>query len=126
MPTLQDELDDLKDDLEDSKDLTGEEEGPLDPPTRSAVKQKLERAETRIDLIFDPNEEPSLDPTGAGSIDSSVNPTTLPEHAQTTHSLAVDGHTESTGSSPDHEVIGTKLKTIKHLLPDYRRLAGIS
>ena len=126
MSILDDELEDLEEDLEDSKDATGSSAGPLSEPEQSQVAGKLSNSESIISRILDPNRSPSLDPTDAGSVDTSVSPTTLPEHAQECHTLAKKAHSESQNQNPDHELIGTNIKTIKHLIPEYRNLAGIT
>ena len=111
---------------EDSKDATGENAGPLPEPQRSQVADKLTHAEGIIDGILDPNKNPSLNPTDAGSVDRSVNPSTLPQNAQTCFDLAQQAHAEAGQAAGDHQVIGTNIKTIKSLLPKYRQLAGIT
>lgn len=126
MSLLDDELNDLEEDLQDSKDITDSSPGPPPEPQKSQLADKLTHAEGIIDRILDPNQNPSLNPPDAGSVDPSVNPSTLPQYAQTCHKLAQQAHAEAKQSNPDHEVIGTKIKTTKKLLPDYRRLAGIT
>ncbi len=126
MSLLEDELHDLEEDLEDSKDATGESAGPLPEPQKSRVANKLTHSEGIIDRILDPNQSPSLNPPDAGSVDPSVNPSTLPEHAQTCFDLARQAHAEAGQAGADHKVIGTKIKTISSLLPEYRQLAGIT
>jgi len=126
MSSLEDELEDLKDDLEDSDDVTGSDPGPLSQQAREAVSAHLDRAETRIARIQDPGTSPSLNPPDAGTIDASVTPQTLPEYADVCVALAGAAHVESTKAEPDDDLIGTKLKTIRSLLPGYRHLAGIN
>ena len=85
----------------------------------------LDSAEADIDQILDGNQYPSLTPVDAGDVDPSVLPATLSEHASTCVELAQQAFDEMLIGPKDHEVVGTKLKTIKALLPDYRALAGI-
>ncbi len=126
MSLLEDELHDLEEDLEDSNDAIGESAGPLPEPKKSRVADKLTHAEGIIDRILDPNQSPSLNPPDAGSADPSVHPSTLPQYAQTCHKLAQQAHVEAGQATADHKVIGTKIKTVKSLLPKYRQLAGIA
>ncbi len=86
----------------------------------------LDSAEADIDKIFDGYQYPSLTPVDAGDDDPAVSPATLSQHASTCVALAQQAFYEMhLVPAPDHEVVGTKLKTIKALLPDYRALAGI-
>ncbi len=89
----------------------------------------LDSAEADIDQVLDGNQYPSLTPVDAGDVDPTVFPLTLSEHASTSVELAQQAFDElligPTPAPADHEVIGTKLKTIKALLPEYRALAGI-
>lgn len=85
----------------------------------------LDFAEADIDQIFDGNQYPSLTPVGSGDVDPIVFPLTLSEHASTCIELAQQAFDEISIGPKDHEVVGTKLKTIKALLPVYRVLAGI-
>ncbi len=84
----------------------------------------LDSAEADIDQILDGNLYPSLTPVVAGDVDPAVSPATLSQHASSCVNLAQQAFDEMIGPA-DHEVVGTKLKTIKALLPDYRTLAGI-
>ena len=85
----------------------------------------LDSAEADIDQIFDGYQYPSLTPVDAGDIDPTVFPLTLSEHASTCVELAQQAFDEMLIGPKEHEVVGTKLKTIKALLPEYRALAGI-
>lgn len=85
----------------------------------------LDLAEADIDQILDGNQYPSLTPADAGDVDPTVLPLTLLEHARTCVELAKQASDELLIPVANHEVIGTKLETIKALLPDYRALAGI-
>ncbi|MCH8315395.1 MAG: hypothetical protein IIA64_05430 [Planctomycetes bacterium] len=84
----------------------------------------LDSAEADIDQILDGNQYPSLTPVDAGHVILAESPTTLSEHASRCVALAQQAFDEMIGPA-DHEVVGTKLKTIKALLPEYRTLAGI-
>ena len=85
----------------------------------------LDLAEADIDQILDGYQYPSLTPVDAGDVDPTVFPVTLSEHASTCVELAQQAFDELLIGTADHEVVGTKLKTIKALLPEYRALAGI-
>ena len=85
----------------------------------------LDSAEADIDQILDGNQYPSLTPVDAGDIDPAVLPLTLSEHASTCVVLAQQAFDELIGTAAPDQVVGTKLKTIKALLPEYRALAGI-
>ena len=126
MGILEDELHDLEKDLEDSNDAIRESEDPPSEPEKSRVADKLTDGEGIIDRILDPNQSPSLNPPDAGSVDPSVIPSTLPQYAQTCFDLAQHAQAEAGQATANHKVIGTKIKTTKKLLPDYRRLAGIT
>lgn len=85
----------------------------------------LDSAEADIDQILDGNQYPSLTPVDAGDVILAVTPMTLSELASRCVELAQEAFDELLIGPADHEVVGTKLKTIKALLPDYRALAGI-
>ncbi len=95
------------------------------PPNPDLLAVYLDSAEADIDQILDGNQYPSLTPVDAGDLDPTVFPLTLSEHASTCVELAQQAFDEMLIGPKDHEVVGTKLKTIKALLPDYRALAGI-
>ena len=126
MPTLEDLIDEVEEWLKDAEKETGEAQGPLSDPQKSQVASDLARAETKIDQIIDPLQSPSLDPPDAGSVDTSEDPSTLPEFADTCYALSTAAKVAVLGPTPDYEVIGTKIKTIKELVPEYRNLAGIT
>ncbi len=86
----------------------------------------LDSAEAEIDQLFDGYQYPSLTPVDAGDVDPTVLPLTLLEHASTCVELAQQAFDEMSIGLANHEVVGTKLKTIKALLPEYRDLAGIA
>lgn len=85
----------------------------------------LDSAEADIDQILDGNQYPSLTPVDAGDVNPAETPMTLSEHASKCVELAQQAFYEMLIGPKDHEVVGTKLKTIKALLPEYRALAGI-
>ena len=85
----------------------------------------LDSAEADIDQILDGNQYPSLTPVDAGDVDLAVFPMTLSEHASRCVELAQQAFNEMLIGPGDNEVVGTKLKTIKALLPEYRSLADI-
>ncbi|UCD74921.1 MAG: hypothetical protein JSV91_14180 [Phycisphaerales bacterium] len=101
-------------------------EGPLDDPARSDVEDDLIEAEAIVVQILDPLQIPTLTPTDAGSIDPSVDPTSLTEYADECVLLAEEAWQAAQSSRSDDEVIGTKLKTIESLLPAYRQAVGIA
>ena len=85
----------------------------------------LDSAEADIDQILDGNQYPSLTPVDAGDVGPTASPLTLSECASTCVDLAHEAFYEMLIGPADHEAVGTKLKTIKALLPEYRSLAGI-
>ncbi|MEE8155513.1 MAG: hypothetical protein V3T53_11225 [Phycisphaerales bacterium] len=118
-------LEDAEEEAEEGQiNATSSTRGPeLPNPDRLAVY--LDAAEADIDQIFDGFQYPSLTPVDAGDVDPTVIPLTLSEHASTCVELAQQAFDELLIPVANHEVIGTKLKTIKALLPEYRALAGI-
>jgi hypothetical protein len=128
-----DELDDIIDilkqiekGLSDAEESVGQGSGRPSDPTYSDLAYYLDDAEDLIDQILDPLQEPSLDPWDAGAVDPSVTPTTLTQYADQCLSLAEEAVDEAEyGCPPDHDVIGTRLKTIKSCLPGYRSAAGL-
>ena len=93
-------------------------------PNSDLLAIYLDSAEADIDQILDGNQYPSLTPVDAGHVILAETPMTLSEHASRCVELAQQAFDEMIGPA-DHEVVGTKLKTIKALLPEYRALAGI-
>jgi hypothetical protein len=116
----------LKKDLEDANDLVDQGNARPDDPNPSGLDCCLDDAEDIIDLILDPMRDPCLQPADAGAVDPSVAPTTLAEYADDCLALSTDAVDEAEfGCPPDHEVIGTKIRTIKACLPGYRAAAGL-
>jgi hypothetical protein len=119
------DLERVKKALEDSAVAIAGQAGPLGEPLASIVDRNLDSAEFKISRLQDPGNSPSLEPADAGEVDGTVNPTTLSEHAEACVDLADEALYEAELGDADCEVIGTKLKTIQALLPDYRDLAGL-
>ena len=95
------------------------------PPNPELLAIYLDSAEADIDQILDETRYPSLTPVDAGDVNLAVFPLTLSEHARTCVELAQQAFEEMLIGPKNHEVVGTNLKTIKALLPEYRALAGI-
>lgn len=124
-------LEDIADDLEDAALAVGTNPGPLDQPEKSRVANDLNAALADINQILDPNQYPSLDPPDAGSIKTHFDPQTLPDYAITCLKLAQDALDEANSRIVNHKVIGSRLKTIEHLITresphNYRTQAGIA
>jgi hypothetical protein len=122
-----DVLKQLEKDLEQAEELVaGGGYGRPDDPNPSSLDCCLDDAEDLIDLILDPLADPSLEPADAGAVDPSVAPTTLTEYADDCLQLAEEAVDEAEYGCPaDHDVIGTRIKTIKACLPGYRAAAGL-
>lgn len=128
---LIDIMKDIADDLEDAAAAVGNDEGPLDEPEKSRVANDLNAALADINQILDPDQYPSLDPPDAGSINTNFDPQTLPDYAITCLKLAQDALDEANSRIVNHKVIGSRLKTIEHLITresphNYRTQAGIA
>ena len=124
------DLEDIEEDLGDAEEAVGSKQGPLAGNDLSHVDIRLDSALTAIQRILDPNEFPSLDPPEAGSIDTTVDPSTLPEYAQDSLTLIQDAVDEMGTTKADAKVIGSHLKTIEYLIMrasphNYRTRAGI-
>lgn len=121
------ELEETGGELEDAMVEVGFSDGPLPMPKRVKVQMYLADAEARIDRILDPTTAPSLDPGDAGAVDESVQPENLRDYAATVVGLLNEALAEFYlgGPGADAEVIGSRLKTVKALLEDYRAAAGI-
>ena len=120
------DLTDGVDDAEDASSLVGGNLGPLPIINRLLLSDTLDDIEERIDRILDPNQYPSLTPADAGEIDPSYAPTLLSGVAADVLELSEAALDELHSGTPDHEIIGTKLRTTKSLLDEYRLLAGIN
>ncbi len=124
-------LEDMLRDLEDAAEKIGNISGPLEEPEKSEVADDLEEVLAAIDQILDPNQYPSLNPPDAGSIDANFDPQTLPDYATSSVQLAGDAVDEAYSRIVNHKVIGSRLKTIEHLITrvsphNYRTKAGIA
>jgi len=116
----------IEEDLAKAAESVGEGSGRPTPPSPTNLAYYLDDAEDLIDQIFDPLTDPSLNPSDAGAVDPTVTPITLQEHADDCLLLAEQAEDEAEfGCPPDHDVIGSKLKTIKSCLPGYRAAAGL-
>ncbi len=115
-------LKDVKKELEDAKEEAGQGAAPGD----LQLEFYLVNAGLLIDQVFDPSQLPNLAPGDAGSVDPTVSPVDLSDYADVCLDLADDALSEAENSNDcDHEYIGTKLKTIRSLLPGYRLSAGL-
>lgn len=127
---LIEDLEDLDDALDDAETTVGAQQGPLVDPDLSRVADGLDRAIAIIDRIFDPLQYPSLDPSDAGEIQYGVSPDTLPSYANKSVSLIQQAVNEAKFGSAADEYIGSRLKTVKHLITrttphNYRTKSGI-
>lgn len=118
-------LKDIKEKLDDAHTTIGTSLGPPAEPLLSDVVGYLTVTETLVDDVMNGNVYPSLNPPHVGSIDPAMAPTTLPGHSGECVRLIQAAITELKELSPDQDIVGTKLKTIISLLPDYRAEAGI-
>lgn len=119
-------LEDAEEETEDGQiNATSSTRGQGLPPNPALFAVYLDSAEADIDQILDGDQYPSLTPVDAGDLDPTVFPLTLSEHASTCVELAQQAFDELLIGPRNHEVVGTKLKTIKALLPEYRALAGL-
>jgi hypothetical protein len=87
------------------------------------VLLELAEAEALVELILDPAAGPVLSPPDAGAVEKSVDPVTLHEHAGSCCILALEA-VVAVLTDPDgkDELLGSKLKTIRYLLPRYEQL----
>ena len=124
------DLEDMEDNLDDAETTVAEQQGPLVNPDLSRVSDRLDSAMAIIDRILDPLQYPSLAPSDAGDIDYSVTPSTLPEYADKSLTLAQQAAYEAKFGAADDDYIGSCLKTIKYLITratphNYRTESGI-
>lgn len=120
--TLDDLLDELEEWLKDvDETLDSEPTAPIPETVAASVEAMLDDAEMNIDQIFDPLQSPSLSPVDAGTVDETIVPADVWEYATAVHQLALEAQNESRNANPDHEVIGSRLKTIQSLLPGLLR-----
>lgn len=118
-------LEQLLEDLQDTEEAVDGGAGPLVGAAKTKVAGLLDHVEEHIDEVFNSTQNPNLSPVDAGSIDYSIGPFTLADHAADSVDLAWEAIIEALSPNPSDDVIGTKLKTIKNLLPSYRSEAGI-
>ena len=125
--TLDDLLEDLKEWLEELDEILDDLPEDVDPDseTKLQIGQKLDDVEAVIGQILDGQQAPSLDPHDAGAVDTSVTPATRSEYAQACRTLGAQARQGVLSPPPDYQEIGTKLKTIQHLLPGYRAAVGL-
>ena len=71
--------------------------------------------------MFDPLQDPSLSPVDAGSVERFTPPSTLADYADLTLTLADEAQAAALSLSQPlrDETIGSKLKTIEMILPDF-------
>lgn len=125
--TIDDLIDELEEWLEEADEiLDNEPDDPIPGTTQDSVSTRLDGVEQHIDLILDPKQSPSLSPSDAGENDQSVTASNLEEYRQITLQLAKEAKAELASSSPDHNLVGSRLKTIKRLLDGYRDAVGIT
>lgn len=123
---IEDILDEIVDTLDDARERI--DDG-ASHSQDAALLADLDWAVARINQVLDPAVEPNLEPSDAGAIDDRVNAGTLAEYADVCVKLASAAAAESRlKASADHEYIGTKLRTIRHLIErtdphGYRSLA---
>lgn len=124
------DLEDMADDLKDAETTVGEQQGPLVDPDLSRVAVRLDSAIAIIDRILDHLQYPSLDPPDAGEIDYVVSPDKLPGYADKCLTLIRQAAYEAKFGAGDDKYIGSRLKTIKHLITrmtphNYRTKTGL-
>ena len=127
---LIDDIEDAADNLDDAEATVAEQQGPLTGTDLTAVGTDLYDALAIIDRILDPMQYPSLNPTDAGEIDYSVSPSTLPKYAAKCVELIQEALAEARFGAADDVYIGSRLKTIEHLITrsdphNYKSKAGV-
>jgi hypothetical protein len=114
----------LKKAEQESDDINGRVGGSV--MTAGAFMDAVVESQGLIDTMFDPAQAPSLAPVDTGADDPSVQPTTLQGYADTCIDLADAAYYESLlGPDMDDYAIGSHLKTIERLLPEYITSAGL-
>ncbi len=104
--------------------------GPLQEPALSRVAADLDAIEHLIAQVLDPGIDPNLTPAGAGAVDPAFDPQTLPAYARDVLDLAAGAVAWIESPVPDHDAIGTDLKTILYLIDrpgphNFRTAAGL-
>ena len=81
----------------------------------------MDDAQTQIDQLFDPLQNPNLNPVDAGEVERIATPSTLADYADVSLSLADEAMAAALSLSQPlrDETIGSKLKTIEFLPPGY-------
>jgi hypothetical protein len=128
---LDDDIGDAEDDLREAADAIGWNPGPLSDPDLSIVEGRLDQALAAIDRVLDPDRYPRLEPPDAGSVDTNANPVSLPEYARECLDRIRDAHDALGSDAVDQKVVGSQLRTIRHLITrssphSYRSMAGIA
>ena len=96
------------------------------PSDKSAAAGFLDEAEDEIDVILDPNQSPSLNPTDAGSILPQIQHGNFGTCIDYQINLAEEAVEEAEGDT-DQDYIGGRIKTIKSHLGETRdRLDDVS
>ena len=96
------------------------------PSDKSAAAGFLDEAEDEIDVILDPNQSPSLNPTDAGSILPQIQHGNFGTCIDYQINLAEEAVEEAEGDN-DQDYIGGRIKTIKSHLGETRdRLDDVS
>src|SRR5688572_17943152 len=110
---VDDLLEDLKDWLEQAESTQGVNglSGAVPEPNKSYVAFRLVKVDQYIQLLRDPEEEPSLSPPDIGQVIQSYQPSGTNEHATDCATLAVEAHTESLKQTPSHQYIGDRVAT---------------
>jgi hypothetical protein len=123
---LIDTLEEVEEELDAVSTSVGGNAGPLQGTTLTDVGDALDAVEAIIEDIFDDAVYPSLEPVDAGTSDTSVDPATLPDYA-TDCLLEIRAALGSLVVTPsvDADYVGSRLKTILHLLPGFREEAGL-
>jgi hypothetical protein len=114
-------LEDVLDNVEDAIDTLAIASDPPAADDRTLVAEYISTAETRIDLALD-----HLDDAGEVDLMAALNG--LRDVADECVTLAQQALEEHASPQPSDNMIGTKLKTLKHLIGapgGYRELAGI-
>ena len=110
-------LEEAKRKIEEGPD--GKRDDPLVFPQPLSVL--LDGVQAQIDQLFDPLQNPNLTPVDAGSVERFTPPSTLADYAAMNLTLADEALAAALSLSQPlrDETIGSKLKTIELLLPDY-------
>ena len=110
---------------------TAEAVGDANTPTQEqqdAVEADLDAVEADLARIHDPNVSPSLDPPGAGEVQSPTIPSSRLQTAQDAVTIAEDAYDEeSARSNPDYDYIGDRTRTVADVyVPEIRSDFGLT